>query len=70
MTAAFAYGCLPSPLLRYAPQSVVVHQLSRGVSQNPFRKAKGGRVVRVAFHPAKPFFFVASQAHVRRRAWQ
>ncbi len=47
---------------------MVVHQLSRGASQNPFRKAKGGRVVRVAFHPAKPFFFVTSQAHVRRRA--
>ncbi|GLC45419.1 Ribosome bioproteinsis protein 1 [Pleodorina starrii] len=45
-------------------QAVVVHQLSRGASQNPFRKNRG-RVVRVAFHPSKPFFFVATQNHVR-----
>ncbi|KAG2446397.1 hypothetical protein HXX76_000982 [Chlamydomonas incerta] len=45
-------------------QAVVVHQLSKRASQNPFRKNRG-RVVRVAFHPAKPFFFVATQNHVR-----
>lgn len=45
-------------------QAVLVHQLSRGVSQCPFRKNKG-RVGRVAFHPSKPFFFVATQNHVR-----
>ncbi|GIL57090.1 hypothetical protein Vafri_12368 [Volvox africanus] len=45
-------------------QAVVVHQLSRRVSQNPFRKNRG-RVMRVAFHPSKPFFFVATQNHVR-----
>ena len=47
-----------------APQAVLVHQLSRRASQNPFRKNRG-RVVRVAFHPVKPFFFVATQNNVR-----
>lgn len=49
---------------------MVVHQLSRRASQNPFRKNRG-RVVRVAFHPSKPFFFVATQNHVRggARGW-
>jgi hypothetical protein len=46
------------------PQSVLVHQLSRHSSQNPFRKNRG-RVQRVAFHPLKPFFFVATQNAVR-----
>ncbi len=41
-------------------QAVLVHQLSRRASQNPFRKNRG-RVVQVAFHPAKPFFFVAAR---------
>lgn len=50
----------PSPPL----QSVLVHQLSKGASQNPFRKNRG-RVVRVAFHPRQPFFFVATQNAVR-----
>jgi hypothetical protein len=45
-------------------QSVLVHQLSRHSSQNPFRKNRG-RVQRVAFHPLKPFFFVATQSAVR-----
>eukprot|EP00887_Chlorella_sp_A99_P000863 scaffold5.g863.t1 len=43
-------------------QAVLVHQLSRGASQNPFRKNRG-RVARVLFHPSKPFFFVATQQH-------
>jgi hypothetical protein len=51
------------PLLPRA-QAVLVHQLSKRASQNPFRKNRG-RVVRVAFHPAKPFFFVATRTHVR-----
>jgi ribosome biogenesis protein ERB1 len=42
----------------------LVHQLSKKATQNPFRKNKG-RVVRVTFHPAKPFFFVATQNSVR-----
>ncbi|KAL4425519.1 hypothetical protein ABPG75_009535 [Micractinium tetrahymenae] len=45
-------------------QAVLVHQLSKGASQNPFRKNRG-RVVRVLFHPSKPFFFVATQQNVR-----
>ncbi len=45
-------------------QAVLVHQLSRGATQCPFRKNKG-RVSRVLFHPSKPFFFVATQNHVR-----
>lgn len=43
---------------------MLVHQLSRRATQNPFRKSKG-RVVRALFHPIKPFLFVASQNHVR-----
>ena len=45
-------------------QAVQVHQLSKHSSQNPFRKNRG-RVVRVLFHPLKPFLFVATQNHVR-----
>lgn len=48
----------------HASQAVLVHQLSKRLSQNPFKKNRG-RVSRVAFHPSKPFFFVATQNHVR-----
>lgn len=41
-----------------------MHQLSRQLTQNPFRKVKG-RLVAVEFHPAKPFFFVATYNNVR-----
>ena len=41
-----------------------MHQLSKRSTQNPFKKNRG-RVQRVAFHPTKPFFFVATQNHVR-----
>lgn len=47
-----------------ASASVLVHQLSRRSSQNPFRKNKG-RVSAACFHPSKPFLFVATQHHVR-----
>ncbi|KAJ3181114.1 Ribosome biogenesis protein 1 [Gaertneriomyces sp. JEL0708] len=47
-----------------ASKSVLIHQLSKRSSQNPFRKAKG-LVQRVLFHPSKPFFFVATQRYVR-----
>jgi len=47
-----------------ATQAVVVHQLSRHASQNPFRKNRG-RITCTAFHPAKPFFLVATQNNVR-----
>ena len=45
-------------------RAVLVHQLTRGASQNPFRKNRG-RVVRAIFHPTKPFFFVATQQAIR-----
>ncbi|PIK35693.1 putative ribosome biogenesis protein bop1-B [Apostichopus japonicus] len=44
--------------------SVMIHQLSKRRSQNPFRKSKG-LVQCTAFHPTRPFFFVATQRHVR-----
>ncbi|KAL3920238.1 MAG: hypothetical protein SGILL_003360 [Bacillariaceae sp.] len=44
--------------------SVLIHQLSKGNSQQPFSKAKGEAQV-ACFHPNKPFLFVASQQHVR-----
>ncbi len=45
-------------------QAVMVHQLSKKSTQNPFRKNKG-RVVAVLFHHKNPLFFVASANHVR-----
>ncbi|KAL3940223.1 MAG: hypothetical protein SGARI_001072 [Bacillariaceae sp.] len=44
--------------------SVLIHQLSKGSSQQPFGKAKGETQL-ACFHPNKPFLFVASQQHVR-----
>jgi ribosome biogenesis protein ERB1 len=44
--------------------SVLIHQLSKGNSQQPFSKAKG-EAQTACFHPSKPFLFVASQQHVR-----
>jgi ribosome biogenesis protein ERB1 len=44
--------------------SVLIHQLSKGNSQQPFSKAKG-EAQDACFHPNKPFLFVASQQHVR-----
>mmetsp|Transcript_19888 Transcript_19888/g.43204 ORF Transcript_19888/g.43204 Transcript_19888/m.43204 type:complete len:815 (+) Transcript_19888:126-2570(+) len=44
--------------------SVLIHQLSKGNSQQPFSKAKG-EVQAAIFHPSKPFLFVANQQHVR-----
>ena len=43
---------------------MLIHQLSKHQSQSPFRKT-GGSVQRVAFHPLKPWFFSATQRHVR-----
>mmetsp|Transcript_18446 Transcript_18446/g.51668 ORF Transcript_18446/g.51668 Transcript_18446/m.51668 type:complete len:718 (-) Transcript_18446:1514-3667(-) len=45
-------------------QAIIIHQLSKKGSQNPFRKNRG-RVQRVLFHPLKPFIFVATSNHVR-----
>ena len=44
--------------------SVLIHQLSRANSQQPFSKAKG-EVQCACFHPNKPFLFVANQQHIR-----
>ncbi|XP_014664354.1 PREDICTED: ribosome biogenesis protein bop1-A-like [Priapulus caudatus] len=44
--------------------SVMLHQLSRRRSQNPFRKSKG-LVQSVLFHPTRPYLFVATQRYVR-----
>ncbi|KAL7550590.1 hypothetical protein ACHAWF_013810 [Thalassiosira exigua] len=44
--------------------AVLVHQLSRASSQQPFGKAKGEAQL-ACFHPAKPFLFVATKEHVR-----
>lgn len=44
--------------------AVLIHQLSKGTSQQPFSKAKGQAQL-ACFHPNKPFLFVASQQHVR-----
>lgn len=44
--------------------AVLIHQLSKRKTQNPFQKSVG-RVQCVLFHPSKPFFFHATQRHVR-----
>ena len=44
--------------------AVLIHQMSKGNSQQPFSKAKG-EAQAACFHPSKPFLFVASQQHVR-----
>merc|ERR1712038_497076 len=44
--------------------SVLIHQLSKRRSQNPFRKSKG-LVQRVLFHPTRPFLFMATQRYIR-----
>ncbi|KAM3596728.1 uncharacterized protein V6R79_019460 [Siganus canaliculatus] len=43
---------------------VLIHQVSRRRSQNPFRKNQG-LVQSVSFHPVRPYFFVATQRSVR-----
>jgi ribosome biogenesis protein ERB1 len=44
--------------------AVLVHQLSKGNTQQPFTKVKG-ETQHACFHPNKPFLYVASQQHVR-----
>ena len=44
--------------------AVLVHQLSKQATQNPFKRPKG-KVHGVLFHPTKPFLFQATQSHVR-----
>lgn len=43
---------------------VLIHQVSKRRTQNPFRKSKG-LVQCVSFHPGRPYFFVATQRYVR-----
>eukprot|EP00543_Licmophora_paradoxa_P004243 CAMPEP_0202456418 /NCGR_PEP_ID=MMETSP1360-20130828/13667_1 /ASSEMBLY_ACC=CAM_ASM_000848 /TAXON_ID=515479 /ORGANISM="Licmophora paradoxa, Strain CCMP2313" /LENGTH=553 /DNA_ID=CAMNT_0049076207 /DNA_START=12 /DNA_END=1673 /DNA_ORIENTATION=+ len=47
--------------------AVLIHQLSKGNSQQPFSKAKSGAgdAQLACFHPNKPFLFVASPQYVR-----
>ncbi|KAK9831813.1 hypothetical protein WJX74_010419 [Apatococcus lobatus] len=45
-------------------QAVLVHQLSKGATQNPFQRNRG-RVTNVLFHPVRPFLFVATQNSIR-----
>ncbi|KHJ42552.1 BOP1NT domain protein [Trichuris suis] len=55
-------------LAAVSPQSgsntVIVHHISKMRSQAPFAKNKG-LVQRVLFHPLRPYFFVATERHVR-----
>ncbi|KAG7400594.1 Ribosome biogenesis protein 1 [Phytophthora boehmeriae] len=44
--------------------AVLIHQVSKRKTQNPFHKSVG-QVQAVLFHPSKPFFFHATQRHVR-----
>ncbi|SCU85761.1 LADA_0D09472g1_1 [Lachancea dasiensis] len=44
--------------------SVLIHQLSKHLSQSPFKKSKG-IVMDAKFHPFKPQLFVCSQRYVR-----
>nr|CCA19917.1 conserved hypothetical protein [Albugo laibachii Nc14] len=44
--------------------AVLIHQISKKKTQNPFRKNLG-TVQSVLFHPTKPFLFHATQRHVR-----
>lgn len=54
--------------LTVAPEShntaVLIHQLSKHLSQSPFRKSKG-IIVDACFHPIKPQLFVSSQRTIR-----
>jgi len=45
--------------------SVLIHQLNKASSQQPFSKNKGGEAQRACFHPTKPFLFVATKEHIR-----
>ena len=44
--------------------AVLIHRLSQKQTQNPFKKHKG-EVQCVAFHPIRPFLFVATQRNIR-----
>lgn len=44
--------------------AVLIHQLSKANSQQPFKKIKGEAQC-ACFHPSKPFLFVANKQHIR-----
>ncbi|KAI9487511.1 MAG: NUC169 domain-containing protein [Benjaminiella poitrasii] len=44
--------------------AVLIHQITKHQTQSPFKRLKG-LVQKVAFHPIKPIFFVATQIYVR-----
>lgn len=44
--------------------SVLIHQLSKHLTQSPFRKSKG-IIMDAKFHPFKPELFVCSQRYIR-----
>ncbi len=44
--------------------SVLIHQLSKGSSQQPFNKAKQ-EVTAACFHPSKPFLFAGSRESIK-----
>lgn len=45
--------------------AVLIHQLNKAVSQQPFSKHKGGEVQKACFHPSKPFLFVATKETIK-----
>lgn len=45
-------------------KAVLIHQLSKMQSQNPFTKSKAD-AQKVLFHPSKPFLFVATKTHIK-----
>lgn len=45
--------------------AVLIHQLSKANSQQPFSKNKGDEIQCACFHPSKPFLFVASKQNIR-----
>jgi ribosome biogenesis protein ERB1 len=48
-----------------ASRAVLVHQLSKRMTQSPFKKSKG-RVVDAQFHPrGQPFLYMATLKHIR-----
>jgi ribosome biogenesis protein ERB1 len=45
-------------------KAVLIHQLSKLQSQNPFTKSKAD-AQKILFHPSKPFLFVATKKHIK-----
>jgi len=45
--------------------AVLIHQLNRANSQQPFGKNKGGEVMSACFHPSRPFLFVCTKQQIK-----